>query len=907
MKTLLLFISFFIIAADAATVRLYFTDPLTNDKDTNAFYITPIGTNVLSSGGVVGRGVTTRYVPASNGYRTNTLAVGHYSITNRSLGSGVVIRVPDSSSLYDYTNILISGYNIFVTITNGDSGTSGALTNNDTRAVTLTNLYNPKIRIVGSGDYVDFLTNESGAFSLATDNVTQPGLHVRNADFYAENIYATAGIFSGSGAGLTSVHGSNSIAAGTISTNRMDATAYVAFNNDVTQAGLAAGSYAINGALLTNAAYANVYNVEKYGADHNIATTNDHFAIQAAIDAATNTGGGTIFFPPGNYYINGYSYWPAFASEQVPSCIVLWSNCSYKLQGSPGTKWLIRSTALNSQSPSANFNVIGTGASAVAAPYGSPTITQVAWAGVDNVTIEGIDIDVQGNTWIYDITEFYRIPGFAYYVGCAVRNSPTSGDFLDCAANRILMENCYFTNMVGTQFHPDGCSEAVMQNCVSVNCNTQPFDAVNNTAFDIGVSANGVMVRDCTFTNVCAIAEIRAGATGLVIEDCFFAMTNHAAYPSGATNISCRNATTIKGCSFYTAQTGNPFGVIFTDAPTVALVVADSSFNNTKALRTTNVGAITFSGNNITATTAPFRLGGQAAAGYNYTFSQNKFQNSGNLVATMDTDSTAHNVEFVGNLFYGGNTIATGTNWLFKDNLFTAANSYVADSSSGNSKFIGNYSTTPTSFGEIRLNGATNVVVGNVLWKLRVFQTAVTDSTMYDNQFSQLDYTPNGASATTLRTRGVWRNNTVNRTPVEWFPLKVSLATTFTESAAVMTSTALSLDVISGKSYAFNLMLFVDDSVDSEGVAIDYDGGAATMTTFRAATTIIDSASVTTHTTTLAGDVTHATLTGSGVITATGTFTPSSTGTFIIRARQNTHATGTLSVFGGSVLTLTEL
>ena len=254
MKTLLLFLSLIVTTSQAATVRLYFTDPLTNDKDTNAFYITPIGTNVLSSGGVVGRGVTTRYVPASNGYRTNTLAVGHYSITNRSLGSGVVIRVPDSSSLYDYTNILISGYNIFVTVTNGDSGTSGALTNNDTRAVTLTNLYNPKIRIVGIGDYVDFLTNESGAFSLATDNVTQPGLHVRNADFYAENIYATAGIFSGSGAGLTSVHGSNSITAGTISTNRMDATAYVAFNNDVTQAGLAAGSYAVsgNGRNLTN-------------------------------------------------------------------------------------------------------------------------------------------------------------------------------------------------------------------------------------------------------------------------------------------------------------------------------------------------------------------------------------------------------------------------------------------------------------------------------------------------------------------------------------------------------------------------------------------------------------------------------------------------------------------------------
>ena len=130
MKTLLLFLALFVTTSEAATVRLYFTDPLTNEKDTNAFYITPIGTNVLSNGGVVGRGVTTRYVPASNGYRTNTLAVGHYSITNRSLGSGVVIRVPESSSLYDYTNLLISGYNTFVTINNYTNSNSGAAVSN---------------------------------------------------------------------------------------------------------------------------------------------------------------------------------------------------------------------------------------------------------------------------------------------------------------------------------------------------------------------------------------------------------------------------------------------------------------------------------------------------------------------------------------------------------------------------------------------------------------------------------------------------------------------------------------------------------------------------------------------------------------------------------------------------------
>ena len=201
MKTLLLFLSLIVATSQAATVRLYFTDPLTNDKDTNAFYITPIGTNVLSSGGVVGRGVTTRYVPASNGYRTNTLAVGHYSITNRSLGSGVVIRVPDSSSLYDYTNILISGYNIFVTITNGDSGTtytnntglpgvvvgSGIGTNMTTLA-TQSGLAAGSYAVAGNGLG---LTNLSATNGLITAHgITIRAEYVNDGQFIGPNVYA---------------------------------------------------------------------------------------------------------------------------------------------------------------------------------------------------------------------------------------------------------------------------------------------------------------------------------------------------------------------------------------------------------------------------------------------------------------------------------------------------------------------------------------------------------------------------------------------------------------------------------------------------------------------------------------------------------------------------------------------
>lgn len=289
MKTLILLISLIVTASQAATVRLYFTDPLTNEKDTNAFYITPIGTNVLSSGGVVSRGVSTRYVPAANGYRTNTLAIGHYSITNRSLGSGVVIRVPESSSLYDYTNILVSGYNIFVTITNGEGGTVqtnisyaaitnltsfGALTNNDTRAVAFdTSL------TIGAGSAQNTIF-PSALLLTFSNSILASGSYIQGRSIIGTN-------FVGNGSSLTNIHGSNSISAGTISTNRMDATAYASFIGDVTQAGLAAGGYATGG---------------KVRLIHNGVSTNSFITITGAKSAAV--AGDLIWVEAGNYYEN---------------------------------------------------------------------------------------------------------------------------------------------------------------------------------------------------------------------------------------------------------------------------------------------------------------------------------------------------------------------------------------------------------------------------------------------------------------------------------------------------------------------------------------------------------------------------------------------------------------------------
>jgi hypothetical protein len=117
--------------------------------------------------------------------------------------------------------------------------------------------------------------------------------------------------------------------------------------------------------------------------------------------------------------------------------------------------------------------------------------------------------------------------------------------------------------------------------------------------------------------------------------------------------------------------------------------------------------------------------------------------------------------------------------------------------------------------------------------------------------------------------------------------------------------TGCSISVISGAKYVGKIHLFVSDSVAAEGVKVDFDGGSATATNFRAENLGFDSAlTIVSQTTALATDVTAATFTGNGYIEATITFEPSANGTFIPRVAQNSHSTGTLTVARGSYVQL---
>lgn len=120
--------------------------------------------------------------------------------------------------------------------------------------------------------------------------------------------------------------------------------------------------------------------------------------------------------------------------------------------------------------------------------------------------------------------------------------------------------------------------------------------------------------------------------------------------------------------------------------------------------------------------------------------------------------------------------------------------------------------------------------------------------------------------------------------------------------------TGLSATLIAGRKYSFELRLFAADSVAADGIAIDFDGGTATMTSFRAHVEIEDAALETSaQVTALATDTQAATFTGDGIIKVSGGFVVNAAGTFIPRFAQVAHTTGTATVYANSWMWLEDM
>lgn len=157
---------------------------------------------------------------------------------------------------------------------------------------------------------------------------------------------------------------------------------------------------------------------------------------------------------------------------------------------------------------------------------------------------------------------------------------------------------------------------------------------------------------------------------------------------------------------------------------------------------------------------------------------------------------------------------------------------------------------------------------------------------------------------------GVLEVNTGTAGTLAWLmsaghPRLVSNVTNATATMANLTE--LSVTLKAGRKYTFRCVLFVVDDVAADGVKIDFDGGTATMTSFRAHALIHDTALLTSaQVSAIATDITAATITGDGRIEVSGAFVVNGAGTFIPRAAQVAHTTGTLTVYLNSFLVVEE-
>lgn len=155
----------------------------------------------------------------------------------------------------------------------------------------------------------------------------------------------------------------------------------------------------------------------------------------------------------------------------------------------------------------------------------------------------------------------------------------------------------------------------------------------------------------------------------------------------------------------------------------------------------------------------------------------------------------------------------------------------------------------------------------------------------------------NGDTYLTRSAAGVLKANNWIQSGGECF-----VASDQANATTTMASSACTIsNLVSGRKYAFICELFLSDSTSVDGAKIDFNGGTATSTNFRAQVTAFDTAlNLSSQITSLSATATATTFSGAGAFEVHGAFEPSGNGTFIPEFSQNSHTTGTLTLARGS-------
>lgn len=131
----------------------------------------------------------------------------------------------------------------------------------------------------------------------------------------------------------------------------------------------------------------------------------------------------------------------------------------------------------------------------------------------------------------------------------------------------------------------------------------------------------------------------------------------------------------------------------------------------------------------------------------------------------------------------------------------------------------------------------------------------------------------------------------------------------FTSTSTTMANTNLTCTVISGRSYAFRLLLPIDNATAGDGFKCDFDGSTATMTRFlacaKSAGTITEGVVTSAA---LATDFTFTSATSTAFVIIEGSFKASGNGTFKLRAAKNSDAAGaTMTLLAGARMELSDM
>lgn len=166
-----------------------------------------------------------------------------------------------------------------------------------------------------------------------------------------------------------------------------------------------------------------------------------------------------------------------------------------------------------------------------------------------------------------------------------------------------------------------------------------------------------------------------------------------------------------------------------------------------------------------------------------------------------------------------------------------------------------------------------------------------------------------------LSAPGVLRGCRADGSKVTWIQNTAGLSRVATAVTNATTTpaaiTGLSATVIASRKYTGKLVLFASCPTAADGIIIDFDGGAATMTSFQAAVTSnVQGATLgTTVSSALATDINATALNGTDVncIVITFGFVVNAAGTFIPRVAKNADAGGaTLTVAANSFMELQD-